>query len=107
MTIGDIIRNRRKELGMNQTDLAKAVGTTNATVSRWESGDIGKMKSSHMMAVSRVLGLNISLFFRRNDILTVDEEKLLFFYRKSDDNMKAAVKRLLGVPERSENSDLY
>lgn len=103
MTIGDIIRNRRKELGMNQTDLAKAVGTTNATVSRWESGDIGKMKTSHIMAVSRVLGLEISLFFQRNEILSFDEEKMLLFYRKADDNMKAAVKRLLGVPERSDN----
>ena len=103
MTIGDIIRNRRKELGMNQMDLAKAVGTTNATVSRWESGDIGKMKTSHIMAVSRVLGLDIGLFFQRTDILTIEEEKMLFYYRKADDSLKAAVNRLLGVPERSDN----
>ena len=54
MTIGSIIRDRRKELNMTQEDLAIAVGTTKATVSRWESGDIHKMKRSMMAALARV-----------------------------------------------------
>ena len=44
MTIGEMIRNRRKELDKTQDDIARAVGVTKATVSRWESGDIHKMK---------------------------------------------------------------
>ena len=37
MTIGDIIKSRRKELNLRQEDLAELVETTKATVSRWES----------------------------------------------------------------------
>ena len=107
MTIGDIIRNRRKELGMNQKDLADAVGTTTATVSRWESGDIRKMKASHIHKVSQVLNLNVRLFFQRNEILTIEEEKMLYFYRKADEGTKAAVRKLLDVPEGSDSNDLY
>ena len=68
MTIGSIIRDRRKELNMTQEDLAKAVGTTKATVSRWESGDIHKMKRSMMASLSRVLHLDPMIFLQQEDL---------------------------------------
>lgn len=41
MTIGERIKNRRQELGMTQSDLAKKLGYTDrASVSRVESGQI-------------------------------------------------------------------
>ena len=100
MTIGDIIRDRRKEHNMTQEDLAKAVGTTAATVSRWESGDIHKMKASYIYKVSRVLEMDIELFFQRNEILTIDEENIIVRYRVAADSVKSAVRKLLDVPEK-------
>ena len=38
MAIGDLIRNRRKQLGMTQEELAKAVHVTPQAVSQWENG---------------------------------------------------------------------
>lgn len=100
MTIGDIIRDRRKEHNMTQEDLARAVGTTAATVSRWESGDIHKMKINFMYKVSKILEMDPELFFQRNEILTTDEEKVIVCYRHASEGIKEAVRKLLGVPEK-------
>lgn len=53
--IKDIIRNRRKELGLTLLDVAKSCNVSEATVSRWESGDIGDMKRSRILSLSKVL----------------------------------------------------
>lgn len=34
------LRSRREELGLGQTDLAKRVGVTQQTISRWENGEV-------------------------------------------------------------------
>lgn len=55
MEVGQLIRNRRTELGYTQKYLADLVGTTEATVSRWESGDIANMKRDKIAALARAL----------------------------------------------------
>jgi transcriptional regulator with XRE-family HTH domain len=37
-SLGDLIQARQRELGMRSVDLARAIGTTEATVSRWVHG---------------------------------------------------------------------
>ena len=99
MTIGSIIRDRRKELNMTQEDLATAVGTTKAPVSRWESGDIHKMKRSMMAALARVLRLDPMIFLQQEEVLFPDEVDVIHAYRAADDGTKSAVRKLLDVPE--------
>ena len=95
MTIGDIIRIKRKELNMTQEDLANAVGTTKATVSRWESGDIRKMKRSAIAAVARTLQLDPMLFFQREEVLMPDEERLIDAYRLASSEIRDAALSML------------
>ena len=38
MEICNVIKERRKELGLTQVDLAKAVGVTRITIVEWERG---------------------------------------------------------------------
>ena len=97
LTIGSIIRDRRLELNMTQEDLANAVGATKATVSRWESGDIHKMKRSMIAALSRVLRLDPMLFLQQEEVLLPDEVDVIHAYRAADDGVKAAVRKLLDV----------
>lgn len=54
----DLIKNRRVELGLTQLDIAKATGVSEATVSRWESGQISNMRRSKIAALSKVLQLS-------------------------------------------------
>ena len=44
MAVKDIIKQRRTELGLTLLDIAKQVGVSEGTVSRWESGDISNMR---------------------------------------------------------------
>jgi transcriptional regulator with XRE-family HTH domain len=57
MKANEVIKIRRNEMGMTQKDLAERVGVTEATVSRWESGDIKSMKRSNIAALSSVLNV--------------------------------------------------
>lgn len=99
MTIGEIIKNRRKELQMTQEDLARATDTTKATVSRWESGDISKMKESAVKSVARTLQLDEWLFVQPQEILTVEEKQVLDAYRMANGEMKSVIRKLLDVKE--------
>lgn len=55
MKANEVIRMRRKELGMTLKEVANAVGVAEGTVSRWESGDIKNMRRDKIAALARVL----------------------------------------------------
>ena len=58
MEIRDILRNRRLELHLTMKQIADAVGVSEGTVSRWESGDIDNMRRDKIAALSKVLCLD-------------------------------------------------
>jgi repressor LexA len=65
--IKDILKNRRTELGLTQLDVANAVGVSEATVSRWESGDIANMKRSRIASLASVLKMSPSIIMGWNE----------------------------------------
>ena len=67
MEIRDILKTRRTELGLTQLDVANAVGVSEATVSRWESGDIANMKRSRIAALASVLKISPSIIMGWNE----------------------------------------
>ena len=54
------LREFLTENDMDQQDLADAVGVTQATVSRWISGEI-KIKATRVSDISRVTGIPASM----------------------------------------------
>ena len=56
--INALLKERRKEKGLTMKQVADAVGVSEATVSRWESGNIANMGRSKIYALSKVLGLS-------------------------------------------------
>ena len=58
MDIKEVLKKRRIALGLTLKDVADAVGVSEATVSRWESGDIANMKRDRIEALSRVLDIS-------------------------------------------------
>lgn len=107
MTIGDIIKTTRKELNMTQEELAAVVGTTKATVSRWESGDIHKMKRPMISAMAKALHLDPMIFFQREEIIFPDERDVINAYRRADDGTKSAVRKLLDVPDTKKDTESF
>lgn len=61
MEVKDIIRTRREELGLTLLDIAKKVGVSEGTVSRWESGNISNMRRNNIAALSRALQISPSV----------------------------------------------
>lgn len=61
MKTNELIKNRRKELNLTLLDIAKACDVSEATVSRWESGDIENMKRSRIASLAKILRISPSL----------------------------------------------
>lgn len=58
MKANEVIKLKRKEKDMTLRELAEKVGVSEATVSRWESGDIRSMKRPNIEALSKILGIS-------------------------------------------------
>lgn len=54
--IGEIVKARRKELGLTQTDLAQAAGVNRRSVRRLENGERMQVDFWEMLAYQQVLG---------------------------------------------------
>ncbi|MEG0366082.1 MAG: S24 family peptidase [Coprobacillus sp.] len=61
MDIKNILKTKRKQLGLTMKEVAIACDVSEATVSRWESGDIGDMKRSRISALANVLQISPSV----------------------------------------------
>lgn len=102
MELKDIIKLRRKELNLNLLDVAKACNVSEATVSRWESGNIGQMKRNRIAALSKVLDLSPAILVgtTENNVddnvelivdLSNEEHDLLNVYRALDEKGRHTV----------------
>ncbi len=58
MEIKNILSTRRSELGLTMKDVADAVGVSESTISRWESGNISNMRRNRIYALSKILNLD-------------------------------------------------
>ena len=52
---GERIRNRREELGIKRSTLAKKLGVAKTTVIRWENGEIQTVKASLISSLAEIL----------------------------------------------------
>lgn len=99
MKVQDIIKRRRLELELTLKDVAKALGVAEATVSRYESGEIQNMGIDKVEALSRVLRCSPGYLMGWEDKpnpSSNEEETLLIAFRKLN---KAGRNKLL---ERAE-----
>ncbi len=60
MKTNDKIKFLRKELGLTMLEVAKKVGVSEATVSRWESGHISNLKGDKIRLLAEVLQTSIA-----------------------------------------------
>lgn len=55
MTLQDIMRIRRRELGLTLEDVAQRVGVNRTTVQRWETGTIKNLGRDKIAAIAAAL----------------------------------------------------
>ena len=54
----NLLKQRRRQLGLTMAQVAAHVGVSEATVSRWESGNIEHMRRSRIGGLAEILQLN-------------------------------------------------
>ncbi|AIF51214.1 helix-turn-helix domain-containing protein [Pelosinus sp. UFO1] len=62
------LKERRLQLGLTMLEVAKRVGVSEATISRWESGDIDNMKRDKIALLAKALEISPLL------IVGIDED---------------------------------
>lgn len=65
---GEIIKSRRKELQLNQEQLAKMVGKKRSYISRMENGE--DIRLSNLILVAKALNLSLQLISEDDNITT-------------------------------------
>lgn len=86
MEMKDIIKSRRIELNLTQKDVADYVGVSEATLSRWESGEIKNLRRNRIAALAKVLQIPPSTLVGDLDIEPAAPIKQAI----SEDDIKAA-----------------
>jgi len=95
--IGNRIHKKRKDLGLTMLEVAQKVGVSEATVSRWESGDIANMRRDRIALLAKALNVSISFIIDLEDnnnelkhsstsqTITSDGQQLLNKYNQLND----------------------
>lgn len=103
MTIGELIREKRNKLNMNQSELARQIGVDRATVNRWEHGYM-KIDRKRIEDICRILSIDPVIFFRQNEVIFSEERQLIEAWRAADELTKAMVRRSLGMEEKKDTA---
>jgi transcriptional regulator with XRE-family HTH domain len=101
--IGAVIRNRRKELGLSQEELAEMVGVSYQQIQRYENGST-MLNVENMQRIAQVLSMPITGFFKSEavqkfvepstQILNAEEKSLIKLFRSlySESDRKLAIR---------------
>lgn len=115
MNIGEIILNRRKELGLTLEEVGKAVGVGKSTVKKWESGFISNMKRDKISLLAKVLKVSPAVFIEDDmiELISVqnsDEKELILIFNslntEGKEQLMKQAKILLKVDEYKKCSDI-
>lgn len=97
-TLQDRIKNRRNSLGLTLLDVADMLGVKEATVQRYESGEIKNVKHETVVKLATILKCSPQYLMGWSDeiveinssslTLTPDEDKLISNYRLLNDRGK-------------------
>ena len=95
MTLQEIIKEYKNNTGVSFEYIAKKVGVTKSTVSRWASGEIKKVKEETLNNLSELLGKDVKTLISENIY-----RKPIFGYVKAGYDMFAE-QNILGYEEVS------
>ncbi|MGI6215733.1 MAG: helix-turn-helix domain-containing protein [Christensenellales bacterium] len=67
MHLGDLLRDKRQQLGMTMEQVAQIVGVSRATIQRWESGVTKKISSDKIVLLAEALELSVGMLHSLNN----------------------------------------
>lgn len=85
MLIKDLIKQKRIEKKLTMKELADKVGVSEASISRWESGEISNMKHKGIISLSNALGIEPNDLMGWGKDYDIDTNKFNFKTLKNDE----------------------
>ncbi len=73
--IKTILREKRLERDLTLREIGDAVGVSEATVSRWESGEISNMRRDRIFAYAKILGISPLVIMGHEEPVSDDKLK--------------------------------
>lgn len=110
MNLSDAIRIRRKELGLTLKDLADKIGVAEATVQRYESGNIKNVRHERIVKIAAALEMSPTDLMgwetekpaaNKGDELTDIEREYIRLFRVASPEMQAAAHGMLEAAEKA------
>lgn len=106
-SVGELIYNRRKELGLTLEEVGNAVGVSKSTVKKWENGHISNMRRDKIEKLAKILQISPVRLLGIKERVTVQEptendnlSQLLISYNKLNDlGKEKAVERIEELTE--------
>lgn len=58
LSTGQLIKQKRKELGLSMEELGKKVGVSKVSIKKWEDGDVEKISTQYIKKLSEILNVS-------------------------------------------------
>ncbi len=99
-TLPERAKSRRKELRLTLLQVANRVGVTEATVQRWESGEIKSLRYDNIIKLADALETSPAFLMGWDDhhIESTERKKLLDFIEQLPDDQVSTYRALLELP---------
>lgn len=68
MSLSTVLKTRRKDLGLTLNDIAQQMGVSEATVQRWESGNIKSLRQGRIAKLASILNVSPSVLMGWDDL---------------------------------------
>mgnify|MGYP000960139710 FL=1 len=94
--MSNYLADRRKELGLTMKQVAEAVGVSEATVSRWESGQIANMRRDRIGTYAKVLQVRPT-FIMTGEPESPETQKAPTLNKKDERDIKKKMDEMLEI----------
>lgn len=105
MKIADIIKMRRKELGMTLEQVGEIVGVDKTTVRRWEAGGIANMRRDRIAKLAEALQIEPTDLIGEDDTgdpvrnyTNIWAREVVKAYKAAPEHIKVAMCAMLQIP---------
>lgn len=102
MTIGERIKQRRKELDMTVEELAKRLGKNRATVYRYENGEIENLPTPILEPIAKALSTTPAYLLGWEENLDTETDFIAELFK--DKKSVEYVKKLLSLSQRGKDA---
>lgn len=114
MEIGNLIYNRRKELGLTLEQIGDYVGVSKSTVKKWESGYISNMRRDKIALLAKILQIPPTDLINAETenkpplkLPSGDEQELLTIYRNVNQDGQDYIMQTARMVEGTERYRKY